>query len=84
MIDSVSPGVSTRLCASHAAVVTNIVAAFRSRIDALAWMTPGTKANAKAKLASLRVGVGYPDFWQDYTALEVRVDDALGNHLRAE
>ena len=65
-------------------MVTNIVAAFRSRIDALAWMTPGTKANAKAKLASLRVGVGYPDVWQDYSALEVRPDDALGNHLRAE
>jgi putative endopeptidase len=66
------------------AMVANIVAAFRSRIDALSWMTPGTKANAKAKLASLRVGVGYPDVWQDYSALEVRPDDALGNHLRAE
>jgi putative endopeptidase len=65
-------------------MVENIVAAFRSRIDALAWMTPGTKANAKAKLASLRVGVGYPDVWQDYSTLEVRPDDALGNHLRAE
>ena len=66
------------------ALVANIVAAFRSRIDALAWMTPGTKESAKAKLASLRVGVGYPDVWQDYSALEVRPDDALGNHLRAE
>jgi putative endopeptidase len=66
------------------AMVATIVAAFRSRIDALEWMTPGTKANAKAKLASLRVGVGYPDVWQDYSALEVRPDDALGNHLRAE
>jgi len=66
------------------AMVANIVAAFRSRIDSLEWMTPGTKANAKAKLASLRVGVGYPDVWQDYSALEVHPDDALGNHLRAE
>jgi putative endopeptidase len=65
-------------------MVANIVAAFRSRIDALAWMTPGTKANAKAKLASLRIGVGYPDVWQDYSTLDVRPDDALGNHLRAE
>jgi len=65
-------------------MVANIVAAFRSRIDSLAWMTPATKANAKAKLASLRIGVGYPDTWQDYSALEVRADDAVGNHLRAE
>jgi putative endopeptidase len=66
------------------ALVANIVAAFAARIDALTWMTPGTKSSAKAKLASLRVGVGYPDVWQDYSALEVRPDDALGNHLRAE
>ena len=65
-------------------MVANIVAAFKSRIDALDWMTPETKANAKAKLAALRVGIGYPDEWVDYSSLEVRADDALGNHLRAE
>jgi putative endopeptidase len=66
------------------AMVANIVAAFQSRIDALDWMTPATKANAKAKLAALRVGVGYPNTWTDYSTLDVRPDDALGNHLRAE
>ncbi len=65
-------------------MVTNIVAAFQSRIDALDWMTPATKTNAKAKLAALHVGVGYPNAWPDYSTLEVRADDALGNHLRAE
>ena len=66
------------------AMVANIVAAFQSRIDALDWMTPATKANAKAKLAALRVGVGYPDQWRDYSSLEVHPDEALANHLRAE
>ena len=65
------------------AMVANIVATFRSRIDTLAWMTPATKANAKAKLATLWVGIGYPDKWQE-SFPEVRADDALGNHLRAE
>jgi putative endopeptidase len=65
-------------------MVAKIVAAFETRIDVLDWMTPATKANAKAKLAALRVGVGYPDAWRDYSALEVSADDALGNHLRAE
>ena len=65
------------------AMVTNIVAAFRTRIDTLAWMAPATKANAKAKLATLRVGIGYPDTWEE-SSPEVRADDALGNHLRAE
>lgn len=65
-------------------MAANIIAAFRTRIDALDWMTPATKANARAKLDALRIGVGYPDTWQDYSGLEVRADDALGNHLRAE
>ena len=42
-------------------MVTNLMAAFGRRIDALDWMAPATKAGAKAKLAVLKVGVGYPD-----------------------
>jgi putative endopeptidase len=47
-------------------------------------MTPATREKAKAKLATLRVGVGYPETWRDYSSLEVRPDDAFGNHERAE
>ena len=65
-------------------LVDNLVAAFDERIDGLAWMTPPTKAKARAKLATLRVGVGYPDTWRDYAGLEIRPDDALGNRERAE
>src|SRR5262249_58965341 len=36
------------------------------------------------KLAVLKIGVGYPDQWTDYSTLEIRPDDALGNALRAE
>ncbi|MBO9661825.1 MAG: M13 family metallopeptidase [Dokdonella sp.] len=65
------------------AMVKNVVIAFGHRIDALEWMTPETKRRAKAKLAGLEVGVGHPETWRDYTALEVRRDDALGNVQRA-
>ncbi|MDB5366868.1 MAG: Metallopeptidase, partial [Rhodospirillales bacterium] len=65
-------------------MVQNIVAAFGKRIDQLDWMTPATKAQAKAKLATLYVGVGYPDKWRDYGGLEVVRGDAVGNHVRAE
>ncbi len=64
-------------------MVADIIAAFGRRIDGLAWMTPETKAKAKAKLAVLKVSVGYPDRWQDYTALKVVAGDAFGNHDRA-
>jgi putative endopeptidase len=65
-------------------MVKNIIAAFARRIDALAWMTPATKARAKAKLAVLKVGVGYPDRWRDYSGLEVVAGDPVGNVHRAE
>lgn len=65
------------------AMVRNEIAAFAKRIDRLDWMTEGTKAKAKAKLAVLKVGVGYPDRWRDYSGLEVVAGDALGNARRA-
>jgi putative endopeptidase len=66
------------------AMVANIKAAFGRRIDALTWMSPATKEKAKAKVATLYVGVGYPDKWRDYAGLEIRRDDALGNAQRSE
>ncbi len=65
-------------------MVRNLVAVFAQRIDKLSWMAPETKARAKAKLAVLKIGVGYPDKWADYSGLEIRRDDALGNAQRAE
>jgi predicted metalloendopeptidase len=66
------------------AMVTNLIAAFRDRIDHLDWMAPATKQEAKAKLAVLKVGVGYPDRWPAYSGLEVVKDDAYGNQERAQ
>jgi putative endopeptidase len=66
------------------AMVKNIVAAFGRRIDSLDWMSPATRAKAKAKLDTLYVGIGYPEHWQDYSALKVERDDALGNAQRSE
>lgn len=72
---------------SKAAVQTlvgHLLQAFDARIDTLDWMTPATRAHAKAKIATLKVGVGYPEHWRDYASLTIKPDDALGNHLRAE
>jgi len=63
-------------------MVANLIAAFRRRIDALSWMDPATRAEAKAKLDTLYVGVGSPDTWRDYSAYEVKADDIFGNLWR--
>ncbi|MGP8245736.1 MAG: M13 family metallopeptidase [Bryobacteraceae bacterium] len=68
--------------AAAQAMVANIVAAFRKRIEALSWMDPKTKAEAQAKLTTLYVGVGYPETWRDYSAYEVGADDIFGNLWR--
>jgi putative endopeptidase len=65
-------------------MVANILAAFSERVDTLDWMTAATKQKAKAKIATIRVGVGYPEIWRDYASIEIRHDDALGNHQRAQ
>jgi len=66
------------------AIVQELLVAFDHRIDKLAWMAPATKAEAKAKLKTLKVGVGYPDAWPDYSTLQVVKDDAYGNWRRAD
>ena len=72
------------------AMVANIIAAFRDRIDRLEWMAPATKREAKAKLAALKVGVGYPDHWPDYSGLEVKAGDKIlfskysGNEIKID
>jgi len=66
------------------ALVHNLLAAFRTRIDRLQWMTPATRARAKEKLAALRVSIGYPQTWRSYAGLEVKPDEALANEERAE
>lgn len=66
------------------AMVKNIILAFGRRIDNLDWMSPATRAKAKAKLQTLYVGVGYPEHWRDYTGLKIVRDDALGNAQRSE
>jgi putative endopeptidase len=66
------------------AMVKNLVVAFGERIDKLDWMAAQTKTRAKEKLATLKVGVGYPDKWRDYSGLKITRGDALGNIERAE
>ncbi len=64
-------------------LVENLRAAFKQGIDALEWMGPETKKEAQAKLAAFRPKIGYPTRWRDYSAVEIRKDDLLGNMLRA-
>ncbi len=64
-------------------LVANLMAAFDQSIDTLEWMSPATRTAAKVKLAKFSVKVGYPDKWQDYSALTIARDDLYGNVQRS-
>ena len=53
------------------AMVTNLADALHSDIKGLEWMSDTTKNAAVAKLQSITRKIGYPDKWQDYSALKV-------------
>ena len=66
------------------AIVSNVLAAFVHRVEAATWLSPATRTGSLAKLRALFIGIGYPDRWQDYSALVVDPADAAGNLRRAE
>jgi putative endopeptidase len=65
-------------------MVKGILAAFDRRVAALDWMAPATKAEARRKIETMRVGIGYPEKWRSYAGLEIRADDPVGNFRHAE
>jgi putative endopeptidase len=64
-------------------MVHDIEAAMERDIDQLDWMSAATKVRAKEKLHLVANKIGYPEKWRDYSKLEVKPDDAVGNLLRA-
>ena len=64
-------------------LVRNLIKAMDVRLQNLAWMAPETRAKARAKLAGFTPKIGYPDKWRDYSGLEIKRDDLLGNVARA-
>jgi len=65
------------------ALIRNLLAAFKVGINELEWMSPETKVQAQAKLAKYTLKIAYPDRWRDYTGLDVKADDLVGNVMRA-
>jgi putative endopeptidase len=61
------------------ALVDDLRAALKIRLQKLDWMAPATKAEAVKKLDQFTVKVAYPDVWRDYSALSVRADDLYGD-----
>ena len=64
-------------------LITNFRAALKEMIETSDWMDAPTKREALAKLATFDPRTGHPKKYIDYSSLEVRRGDMLGNSLRA-
>jgi putative endopeptidase len=64
-------------------LVANLKTAMHARIQGLDWMGAATKVEALKKLDTYNIKVGYPDKARDYSKIEIRADDLVGNVCRA-
>jgi len=64
-------------------MAAHIKHAFARRVDALDWMSPATRTEARAKLDGMVVSVGYPDTWLDYSMVNIRPGQAYANRMAA-
>ncbi|HET9640077.1 MAG TPA: M13 family metallopeptidase [Allosphingosinicella sp.] len=69
--------------AAMEALVGNLRLAMTDNLKSLPWMTPATRAAAKAKLDALKVKIGYPDKFKTYDGLAVTANDPIANRLAA-
>ena len=65
------------------ALVENLKSVFHDRLEKVTWMTDTTKAKALVKFARFTQKIGYPTHFRDYSAIDIRPDDLLGNIQRS-
>ncbi len=65
------------------ALVANLLKAYAVDLQTLDWMTPETRQKALDKLHKFTPYIAYPDKWRDYSALEIKRDDLIGDIQRS-
>ncbi len=65
-------------------LIENLKGVFRDRLQRVDWMTEATRAKALAKFERFTQKIAYPDKFRDYSSIEIRRDDYLGDVRRAD
>lgn len=65
-------------------LVENLRSAYGESIDSLEWMSADTKKAARVKLAAFTPKIGYPDKWEDYSAIDISADNLVANLISAD
>lgn len=64
------------------ALITDLKAALKIRLENLDWMSAETKKQALEKFATFTPKIGFPDKWRDFSSLVIKRDDFFGNAER--
>ncbi|HUD83012.1 MAG TPA: M13 family metallopeptidase [Candidatus Saccharimonadales bacterium] len=64
-------------------LIENLKGVFRGRLQNVEWMSEATRAKALTKFDRFSQKIGYPAKFRDYSSVEIRRDDYLGNVRRA-
>ena len=65
-------------------MVDDIRSVFEEKLKNLPWMSDVTKKKALEKFSKFRAKIGYPSKFIDYSSIDIRKDDLLGNVMRSE
>jgi len=64
-------------------MVGHVKEALRDRLRTVEWMTEETRARSLEKLAAMKVKMGYPDKWKDFSSADVGARPFAENWLNA-
>ena len=64
-------------------MVAAILGEMRASLQTRAWMSEETRARGEAKLDRMRVKIGYPERWRDWSGLAIGRDAYAANRLNA-
>jgi len=73
---------SAKSRADAEALLNNVRAEFRQRLAQNTWLTASTRDYALKKIDKMKIVVGYPDKWIDYSSVDVVRDDYFGDVVR--
>jgi putative endopeptidase len=65
-------------------LIEDLKGVLHDRLGKVPWMTEATRQKALEKFARFSQKIGHPDKYRDYSSVEIRRDDLLGNVRRAE
>jgi putative endopeptidase len=64
-------------------LVNDLKDTFKERLEKNPWMTDETRKRALAKFSTFRAKIGYTEHFKDYSSIEIKPDDYMGNVERS-